>query len=130
MQRLNAQQARQCCNADQALAALVSPAVRDGEGEGQSRIRAAYIVGMEYTHTLTSLSDEVLLARLVDLVGQSRRVEAEVVAHIGEVDARRLYAREATPSMFAYCTDLLHLSEAEAYFGSRWPGPRASTRYC
>ena len=28
---------------------------------------------------------------------------------------RRLYAREASPSMFAYCTEVLHLSEAEAY---------------
>jgi hypothetical protein len=48
-------------------------------------------------------------------MGQSRRVEADVVAHIAEVDERRLYAREAFPSMFAYCTDTLHLSEAEAY---------------
>jgi hypothetical protein len=31
------------------------------------------------------------------------------------VDERRLYAREATPSMFAYCTEVLHLSEFEAY---------------
>ena len=45
----------------------------------------------------------------------SRRVEADLVAHIGEVDERRLYAREASPSMFAYCTERLHLSEAEAY---------------
>jgi hypothetical protein len=37
------------------------------------------------------------------------------VAHIGEVDARRLYAREATTSMFAYCLERLHLSEHEAY---------------
>jgi hypothetical protein len=48
-------------------------------------------------------------------MGQSRRVEADVVAHIAEVDERRLYAREAFPSMFAYCMDVLHLSEAEAY---------------
>jgi len=45
----------------------------------------------------------------------SRRVESELVAHVGEVDARRLYAREAAPSMFAYCTDVLKLSEHEAY---------------
>ena len=37
------------------------------------------------------------------------------MAHIGEVDARRLYAREASPSMFAYCTQVVHLSEFEAY---------------
>jgi hypothetical protein len=52
---------------------------------------------------------------LAELTSQSRRVEADVVAHIAEVDERRLYAREAFPSMFAYCTDTLHLSEAEAY---------------
>jgi hypothetical protein len=45
----------------------------------------------------------------------SRRVEAELVAHIDEVDQRRLYAKKAAPSIFVYCTDFLHLSEAEAY---------------
>jgi hypothetical protein len=70
---------------------------------------------MERTHLLDSLSDDDLLRRLSDLLGQSRCDEADFVAHIGEVDRRRLYAREAAPSMFAYCTELLHLSEAEAY---------------
>ena len=70
---------------------------------------------MERTHSLTSFSDDELLRRLSDLLGQSRRNEADLVAHIGEVDRRRLYAREASPSMFAYCTEVLHLSEAEAY---------------
>jgi hypothetical protein len=44
-----------------------------------------------------------------------RAFEADLVAHIAEVDARRLYAREAAPSMFAWCIETLHLSEAEAY---------------
>jgi hypothetical protein len=48
-------------------------------------------------------------------VSQSRRVEADLVAHIGEVDVRRLFARDAFPSMFAYCIAALQLSEAEAY---------------
>ena len=64
---------------------------------------------------LRSLSDEELLRRLSELLKQSRRVEADLIAHIGEVDQRRLYAREAAPSMFAYCTDVLHLSEHEAF---------------
>ena len=59
--------------------------------------------------------DDALLDRLSRLLGQSRRVESELVAVIAEVDARRLYAREASPSMFAYCTQILRLSEAEAY---------------
>jgi hypothetical protein len=51
---------------------------------------------------------------LVELVRQSRRVECELVAHIGEVEERRLYARSSS-SMFSYCTEALHLSESEAY---------------
>ena len=65
--------------------------------------------------SLTKVSDDDLLRRLSALLQQSRRVESELVAHIGEVDARRLYAREAASSMFAYCTQVLHLSEHEAY---------------
>ncbi|MGH9462623.1 MAG: HNH endonuclease [Vicinamibacteria bacterium] len=71
-------------------------------------------------HELTSqsfskMSDDELLRRLSELLQSSRCVESQLVAHIGEVDARRLYAREAAPSMFAYCTEVLHLSEHEAY---------------
>ena len=61
------------------------------------------------------IPDDAILRRLSELVHRSRRVEAELVAHIGEVDARRLYAREAASSMFIYCTEVLHLSEHEAY---------------
>jgi 5-methylcytosine-specific restriction endonuclease McrA len=64
---------------------------------------------------LAAVSDDDLLRRLAAILAQSRRVEAELVAHIAEVDERRLYAREAVPSMFAYCTEALHLSESEAY---------------
>jgi hypothetical protein len=70
---------------------------------------------MEPERPLESIPDDDLLRRLAELLQQSRRVESELVAHIAEVDERRLYAREASPSMFAYCTDVLHLSEAEAY---------------
>jgi hypothetical protein len=48
-------------------------------------------------------------------VRHARRVESELIAHLGEVDARRLYLREAAASMFVYATRVLHLSEAEAY---------------
>ena len=65
--------------------------------------------------SLESVPDDELLRRLGELVSRSRRVEADLVSHVGEVEERRLYAREASPSMFAYCTEVLHLSEAEAY---------------
>jgi 5-methylcytosine-specific restriction endonuclease McrA len=70
---------------------------------------------MQSTDQLKSLSDDELLQQLAALLRESRRVEADLVAHVGEVDERRLYAREAAPSMFVYCTEILHLSEAEAY---------------
>src|SRR4030095_3507322 len=69
----------------------------------------------ELTLALRAVPDDELLRRLSDLVCRSRRIDADVVAHIGEVDKRRLFARPPFPSMFAYCTESLHLSEAEAY---------------
>ena len=69
---------------------------------------------MQSKHDLKTIDDDELLRRLAAFLAGSRTTEADLVAHIGEVDARRLYAREATPSLFAYCTERLHLSEAEA----------------
>jgi hypothetical protein len=82
---------------------------------------------MQEKRPLQSMPDDELLHRLAELMRQSRRVEADIVAHIAEVDERRLYAREALPSMFAYCTDVLHLSEAEAYL--RISAARASREH-
>lgn len=78
-------------------------------------------------HSLHTVPDDELLARLAELLRQSRRTESDLVAHVAEVDARRLYAREACPSMFAYCTEVLHLSEAEAYL--RIAAARASREH-
>ena len=82
---------------------------------------------MEQNRPLQSISDDELLRRLSELLRQSRRAESDLVAHIAEVDERRLYAREASPSMFAYCTEVLHLSEAEAYL--RIAAARASREH-
>src|SRR3990172_517498 len=82
---------------------------------------------MTHTLQLQSLSDDELLRKLSELVQQSRRVEAVLVAHIGEVDERRLFARRACSSMFSYCTEVLHLSEAEAYL--RIAAARAARKY-
>jgi hypothetical protein len=68
---------------------------------------------MSLERPLESLSDDALLAGLTDVLRQSRRVESSFIAHIAEVDARRLFARNACPSMFVYCLNVLHLSEAE-----------------
>jgi hypothetical protein len=65
--------------------------------------------------SLKGVRDEDLLRRLSELVKQSRGVEAEVVAHISEVELRRLFAREACSSMFEYCRRVLGLRENEAF---------------
>jgi hypothetical protein len=82
---------------------------------------------MEHTSFLELVPDDELVRRLMDVLKQSRRTEADLVVLIGEVDARRLYAREASPSMFAWCTEILHLSEAEAYL--RIAAARASREH-
>ena len=59
------------------------------------RKQEAYIPSMEHKRPLESLSDDDLLRRLAELLRQSRHALADLVAHIAEVDERRLYAREA-----------------------------------
>jgi len=66
-------------------------------------------------YSLIHLSDAVLLRQLSELVARDRVTTAELLAHMAEVDSRRLYAGAGYPSMFAYCVDALHLSEDAAY---------------
>jgi len=64
--------------------------------------------------SLTHLSDTVLLSDLAALIAHDRVTTAVVLAHIAEVDARRLYAPAGYPSMHAYCVGELRLSEDAA----------------
>jgi 5-methylcytosine-specific restriction endonuclease McrA len=65
-------------------------------------------------YSLTHLPDEVLLRDLPQLVGRDRAALAEILAHIAEFDARRLYVPAAYPSMVTYCMGELRLSEDAA----------------
>jgi len=99
-------------------------------GRVRSSVEKSRAYNLSMGHELNSfakVSDDELLCRLSELLQKSRRVESELVAHIGEVDARRLYAREAASSMFVYCTEILHLSEHEAYL--RIGAARASRQH-
>ena len=90
---------------------------RPSQLTSDDRMSSAYIISMTYEpklESISTLSDDELLRRLPELLKKSRRVESELIAHIGEVDQRRLYARRAS-SMFTYSTEVLHLSEHEAY---------------
>jgi len=85
------------------------------------------MVDMSIDKSLQSLPDDELLRRLSGVVQLGRGNEADLVAHLAEVDERRLYARSAVPSLFAYCTEVLHFSEPEACL--RIAVARASKRH-
>src|SRR5262245_12045098 len=65
-------------------------------------------------YSLTHLSDGTLLRDLTALVARDRKTTAELLAHLAEVDARRLYLSAGYPSMHAYCEQKLRLSEDAA----------------
>src|SRR3990172_7767413 len=67
------------------------------------------------TFSLAHLSDRTLLRDLASLVARDRATTARLLAHLAEVDARKLYLPAAYPSMFAYCVHELRLSEDAAY---------------
>jgi 5-methylcytosine-specific restriction endonuclease McrA len=67
------------------------------------------------SYSLSRLSDSDLLRDLATLVARDRATLAEVLAHIAEVDARKLYLPAAHPSMYSYCVQELGFSEHAAY---------------
>jgi len=73
------------------------------------------------------LSDDALLARVTQLAGNEAEVTAELVAHLAELDLRRLYLARGCSSLFAYCTEVLHLSGHAAY--ARIEAARAARRF-
>jgi len=74
-----------------------------------------------------NVSDDELLCELKRIVGKGQQLEAELLVQLAEVDARRLYLREACSSMFVYCTRVLHFSESAAYH--RIAAARAARSY-
>ena len=66
-------------------------------------------------YSLTHVSDSILLRDLHSLLARERAATAELLAHLAEVDDRRLYAAAGHPSMFAWCVEELHLSEDSAF---------------
>ena len=61
------------------------------------------------------LTDSELILKLQDLVARERDLVAEVLRHLREVEQRGLYLTRGHSSMFAFCTEGLGYSEAEAY---------------
>lgn len=70
---------------------------------------------MTNRYDLSTLSDTELASALTELVVTDRRTTAELLAHLAEVDERRLYSRDAFCSMFDWCTRHLKMAEGSAY---------------
>ena len=76
---------------------------------------------------LTALSDDQLVERVKDFAACERRAAVALIRSMIEFDSRRLYLREGCPSLFTYCTQVLHLSEGSAY--NRIEAARAARRF-
>lgn len=73
------------------------------------------------------LSNPDLLNILRALAGAEREATVAVVAHLAELDRRRLYLGEGYGSLFTYCTGALRLAEHSAY--NRIEAARAVRRF-
>lgn len=65
--------------------------------------------------SLAKLSNQELMAQLESLVEVERNVGAQIVAHLCEVEARRLHLDLGYSSLYKYCVERLGLSEDVAY---------------
>ena len=64
---------------------------------------------------LGEVSNDQLRQGLAKLLAHGYRTEARIVAHLAELDERRLHVKDASESLFSYCTDRLGLSNSEAF---------------
>ena len=63
---------------------------------------------------LSLIDDADLLAHMPKLLSRERAVVAEMIAHLAEIDRRRLYLDQACSCLRSYCIERLGYSEDEA----------------
>src|SRR3954469_5793296 len=63
---------------------------------------------------LTQLTDASLHGELKRLIGSSNTLTAQLLAHLGELDARGIHRERACSSLYTYCVYELRMSEDEA----------------
>jgi hypothetical protein len=73
------------------------------------------------------LSNDELVAAVAHLAHLERNATARLVAHLAEFDARKLHLAAGLPSLFAYCCEVLHLSEDQS--GNRILAARAARKF-
>jgi hypothetical protein len=80
-----------------------------------------------HIHSARTLADEELLARVKSLAARERGATAELVAHLAEVETRKLHVASGYSSMHAYCHGVLKLTDHEAF--NRIEVARAGRRF-
>ena len=61
------------------------------------------------------LSDGALIEEVTRCARDERHATAQIIAHLAELDSRRLHLGAGCSSLFAYCRDVLGLSDDAAY---------------
>jgi hypothetical protein len=69
---------------------------------------------MFFDSCLSRVPDAEVVARLTKLMESGRRVTAEIVMHLAEIEERRLHLKAGHNSLFAYCIAVHRMSEDEA----------------
>jgi hypothetical protein len=64
---------------------------------------------------LSERSDQELLSSAARLIGSQRALTAKLVAHLAEIEERRLHLIAGFSSMFEFCVQSLKMSDGEAF---------------
>lgn len=70
---------------------------------------------MQTAAALTKIKDSTLLDQVLNLVRREKEIVVEVIAYLREIELRKLHLARGYSSMFAFATDFLGYSEAEAH---------------
>ncbi len=71
-------------------------------------------VAEEVFETLSIMTSEAVVRSLRKVVGRKRKADALVIAHLSEVQERRLHLQQGCSSLTNYCVEMLGMSEDEA----------------
>jgi hypothetical protein len=82
---------------------------------------------MSNRYCLTGVENNQLLAATAGLAKRAQALLADLLAHLAELDERRLYLELGFPSSFAYCTVSLGMCESSA--GRRIFAARVCRKY-
>ncbi|MDR7584819.1 MAG: hypothetical protein QN158_04405 [Armatimonadota bacterium] len=96
----------------------------DAAGQRSTGVRFSAAAMLD---AVARLSDTDLLEQVSALAAREREATTALVAHLAELDARRLYLARGCASLFTYCTEVLRLSEHAAYH--RIQAARAAHRF-